>query len=188
MPGCMCLAGCVARGVLREKQITKKGSGCSSEIYMFQSIHLLIGSDQMKVSERMTDEPVSVDTTATAREVAGIMKEKNIGTVLVTENGHLKGIATDRQIATRVIAGGKDPEKTRVSESMTKDPVTASPDMMICDATKIIGGNGFRRIPVVKNEKVVGILSAADVAMHARTCNVCRENLFDEAEKAVSGV
>lgn len=142
----------------------------------------------MKVSERMTEEPVTVDASVTAGEVARIMKEKNIGTVLVTEGGRLKGIVNDRQIATKVIAAGMDPEKTKVSEFMTGNPVTASPDMKICDATEIIGENGFRRIPVVENERVVGILSAADVAMHARTCNACMENLFSETEKRVTEV
>ena len=140
----------------------------------------------MKVSERMTEEPVTVDTSATAKEVARIMKEENIGTVLVTEGDRLKGIATDRQIATKVVAVGKDPEKTRVSEFMTEDPVTASPDMIICDVAQIMGENGFRRIPVVENQKVVGILSAADVAIHARTCNACMENLFSEVEKTIT--
>jgi CBS domain-containing protein len=140
----------------------------------------------MKVSERMTEKPVTVDTSATAKEVARIMKEENIGTVLVTEGDRLKGIATDRQIATKVVAVGKDPEKTRVSEFMTEDPVTASPDMIICEAAEIMGENGFRRIPVVENQKVVGILSAADVAIHARTCNACMENLFSEVEKAIT--
>ncbi len=140
----------------------------------------------MKVSERLTEEPITVDASATVREVARIMREKNIGTVLVTEGDHLKGIANDRQIATRVIAEGKDPETTTVSEFMTRDPITASPDMIICDAAEIMGEHGFRRIPVVENEKVVGILSAADVAVHARTCNLCRENLFSETEKTVT--
>lgn len=142
----------------------------------------------MKVSERMTEKPVTVDASATAREVARIMKEKNIGTVLVTEGDSLKGIANDRQIAIRVIAEGKDPETTTVSEFMTRDPVTASPDMIICDAAEIMGENGFRRIPVVEDERVVGILSAADVAMHARTCNLCMENLFSETGKTVTEV
>ena len=140
----------------------------------------------MKVSERMTEEPVAVNTSATAKDVARLMTEKNIGTVLVTEGDVLKGLVTDRQIATRVVAAGKDPEKTRVIEFMTVDPVTATPDMIICDATEILGENGFRRIPVVENEKVVGILSAADIAMHARTCNACMGNLFNEVEKAVA--
>ena len=140
----------------------------------------------MKVSERMTEKPITVDASATAGEVARIMKEKNIGTVLVTEGDRLKGIVNDRQIATKVIASGMDPENTMVSEFMTRDPVTASPDMMICDAADIMGENGFRRIPIVENERVVGILSAADVAMHARTCNACMENLFSETEKTVA--
>ena len=138
----------------------------------------------MKVSERMTKDLVTVDASATAKEVAEKMKEENIGTVLVEENGRLKGIATDRQIAMKVVAAGKDPAKTRVSEFMTEDPVTASPDMEIEDATKIMGERGFRRIPVVEEEKMVGIISAADVVEHARTCKTCMGNIFNEVAKA----
>ncbi len=83
----------------------------------------------MKVSEKMTKDPVTVKASATAKEVAEKMRKENIGTVLVEENGRLKGIATDRQIATKVVAAGKDPSKTRVSEFMTEDPVTGNPDM-----------------------------------------------------------
>ncbi len=60
----------------------------------------------MKVSEKMTKDPVTVKASATAKEVAEKMRKENIGTVLVEENGRLKGIVTDRQIATKVVAAG----------------------------------------------------------------------------------
>ena len=138
----------------------------------------------MKVSERMTKEPVTVEASATAKEVAEKMRSENIGTVLVEENGRLKGIATDRQIATKVVAAGKDPSKTRVSEFMTENPVTARPDMEMEDVTKIMGEMGFRRIPIVENERTVGIISAADIVEHARTCKTCMGNIFNEVAKA----
>lgn len=138
----------------------------------------------MKVSERMTKDLVTVDASATAKEVAEMMRKENIGTVLVEENGRLKGIATDRQIATKVVAAGKDPSKTRVSEFMTENPVTASPDMEMEDVTKIMGERGFRRIPVVEEEKTVGIISTADIVEHARTCKTCMGNIFNEVAKA----
>jgi CBS domain-containing protein len=138
----------------------------------------------MKVSERMTKEPVMVDASATAKEVAEKMRKENVGTVLVGENGRLKGIVTDRQIATKVVAAGKDPAKTRVSEFMTENPVTGSPDMEMEDITKIMGERGYRRIPIVEGERLVGIISAADIVEHARTCQTCMGNIFNEVAKA----
>ncbi len=138
----------------------------------------------MKVSEKMTKDPVTVKASATAKEVAEKMRKENIGTVLVEENGRLKGIVTDRQIATKVVAAGKDPSKTRVSEFMTEDPVTGNPDMEIEEVTKIIGEMGYRRVPIVEGERLVGIISSADIVEHARTCNTCMGNIFNEVAKA----
>ena len=138
----------------------------------------------MKVSERMTRELVTIDPSSTAKDAAEKMKQENIGVVLVTAGDRLRGLVTDRQIATKVVAAGKDPAQTRVSEIMTENPVTASPDMIICDATEIIGENGFRRLPVVENERLVGVLSEADITLHARNCDSCTENIFSEIEKA----
>lgn len=138
----------------------------------------------MKVSERMTKDPITVDTSATEKDVAEKMNEENVGTVLVTDKGSLKGIVIDRQIATKVVAVGKDPAKIKVSEFMTKNPIAASPDMEICDAARIIGEKGYRRIPIVEEERPVGIISTADIAEHARGCNACMQNIFSEVAKA----
>lgn len=66
---------------------------------------------------------------------------------------------------------------------MTKNPITGSPEMEICEASRIIGENGFRRIPIVENERAVGILSIADVVEHARACSMCNQNIMNEIEK-----
>lgn len=143
-----------------------------------------MGSDNMKVSEIMTENPVTVDPESTAKDAAKIMKEENLGTVLVAEGARLEGIVTDRQIAIKVVASEKDPKVTRVSEFMTKDPITVSPDMEIEEVSRIIGDNGIRRVPVVQSERLIGIISAADIADHARDCNICIENLLNEVAKA----
>ncbi|MDW7726490.1 MAG: CBS domain-containing protein [Candidatus Methanoperedens sp.] len=90
----------------------------------------------------------------------------------------------DRQIATKVVAAGKDPAKVHVSEFMTKNPVTSSPEAEICEASDIMGEHGYRRIPVVEEGKPVGVISVADIAEHAKTCNMCMQNLFAEIVKA----
>jgi len=61
----------------------------------------------------MTKNPITVESSATAKEIAEKMKEENIGTVLVTDKGSLKGIVIDRQIITKIVAAGKDPAKSR---------------------------------------------------------------------------
>jgi CBS domain-containing protein len=138
----------------------------------------------MKVSEIMTKNPVTVQPSATAKDAAELMKKENLGTVLVAEDDCLEGLVTDRQIATKVVAEGKDPARTRVNEFMTKDPVSASPDMEIEDVTKIMGENKYRRVPVVQDGKLMGIVSTADIAEHVRTCDVCVDNILNEVAKA----
>lgn len=138
----------------------------------------------MKVSEIMTENPVTIDLESTAKDAAKIMKEESLGTVLVAEGARLEGIVTDRQIAIKVVATEKDPKKTKVSEFMTKDPITVSPDTDIEEVSRIIGDNGIRRVPVVQGERLVGIISAADIADHARDCNICIDNILNEVAKA----
>lgn len=138
----------------------------------------------MKVSEIMTQRPIKVDSSATAKDVAEIMERENVGTVLVVKGDRLEGLVTDRQILTKVLAVGKDPKKINVNEFMTKDPITANPDMEIEKISQIIGQKGYRRIPIVEEERLVGIISIADIAEHARTCNVCTQYLFDEIAKS----
>ena len=67
---------------------------------------------------------------------------------------------------------------------MTESPVTASSNMEIEEASRIIGKKGFRRIPVVEDGKPVGIISVADIVEHARTCTECMTNILSEAAKA----
>ncbi|KCZ73241.1 putative signal-transduction protein [Candidatus Methanoperedens nitroreducens] len=138
----------------------------------------------MKVSEIMTKNPITVDPEASAMDVARKMQEEKVGTVLVADRDHLEGIVIDRQIATKVVAAGKDPARTKVSEFMTRDPVTASPDMQLEDVSRMIGENKCRRIPIVESGRLMGIVSSADIAAHARECDVCINNILDEVAKA----
>ncbi len=139
---------------------------------------------ELKVEEKMTKSMVTVNISATAAEAAKKMASEKVGTVLVLDGGLLKGLVTDRQIAIKVVASGKDPSKVLVSEFMTKDPVTVSPEMDIHEAVKLIGSQGYRRIPVLEGGKPIGILSVADIAEHAKTCNLCMQNISKELTKS----
>ncbi len=122
--------------------------------------------------------------TATAAAATKKMRSENVGEVLVLEGGLLKGLVTDRQLATKVVAAGRDPSKVKVDEFMTKNPTSISPAREIHEAGKIIGEHGYRRVPVLEGGKPVGVISVADLADHAATCNLCMQNIFKELKKA----
>jgi CBS domain-containing protein len=119
----------------------------------------------MFIRECMQRNPVTVLPSASMQEAARRMAEFHIGSVLVAdENGRLKGILTDRDIALAVAAEGKNPRKTSASEIMTQAPVSTEFDTDIETALNIMNRTHARRLPVTENGKVVGIVSSADLA------------------------
>jgi CBS domain-containing protein len=115
------------------------------------------------IRDVMTSDPNTVDASATVEEAAKIMAEKDIGNVLVVENGEVKGIVTDRDIVVRVLAKGDGPDAS-VREAATTDLETLSPDDSIDDAIKKMEQADVRRLPVVDDGKPVGIVSLGDLA------------------------
>jgi signal-transduction protein with cAMP-binding, CBS, and nucleotidyltransferase domain len=93
-------------------------------------------------------------------KVVEAMKSKKRGAVLVTEEGKLVGIFTERDALFRVMAANKDPKKTLVREVMTADPITVSPDETFGYALLIMHEKGFRHTPVVEDGRPVGVISA----------------------------
>jgi CBS domain-containing protein len=116
------------------------------------------------IRDVMTEDPTTVEASATLREAAELMAREDIGDVLVVENGELQGIVTDRDIVVKGIAEGKDPEDTSVREVAATDPATVGPDDSVDDAIKLVKEKDVRRIPVVEDGKPVGILSLGDLA------------------------
>ena len=121
-----------------------------------------------KCRDVMTKDLVTSTPEDTITEVAQLMKNEDIGPVLVVDNDDSKtlvGIITDRDIVLKVIAEGKDPKPTRVGEVMSKKLVTCRPDDNVDVAIDAMAHYQLRRIPVVEdNMKLVGIISQADVA------------------------
>jgi CBS domain-containing protein len=141
-------------------------------------------SESMKVSDKMTRNLVTVNPMSTARDAAKKMLSENVGTVLVLDQGMLKGLVTDRQITIKVVAAGEDPARFKISEFMTTNPLTCSPDMGMCEVARMMGEHGYRRMPVVEGNKPVGIISVADIADHAKSCNLCTEGILKAVSKA----
>ena len=115
------------------------------------------------IRDVMTENPSSVEASATVQEAAQLMDKEDIGNVLVVENGEVQGIVTDRDIVVRVIAQGNGPDAS-VREACTTDVQTLSPDDSIEDAIKKMEEGDVRRLPVVDDGKPVGIVSLGDLA------------------------
>ncbi len=99
---------------------------------------------------------------ASVRDAAHAMRDWDVGAVLVTENGRLAGIFTERDLVNRVIACDRDPESTPLSEVMTKDLDTISPDATALEALRMMEDGGYWHLPVVAGSRLVGIISRRD--------------------------
>jgi CBS domain-containing protein len=131
----------------------------------------------------MTKDVVTGIPESTIVEVAQLMKEEDIGPVLVVDNEQsrtLVGIVTDRDIVLKVIADGQDPRTTQAGEAMSKKLVTCRADDDVDVAMQAMAQYQLRRIPVVENNmRLVGIIAQADVATRAnepeKTAEVVKE-------------
>ncbi len=119
----------------------------------------------MKVRQVMTPSPVTLDATAPIIKAAEAMRQNGIGDVVVKKGGKLCGIVTDRDIVVRVLAAGKDPKTTNVEAICSRELLTASPDQDTTEAVKVMRQRAVRRLPVVQNGDVVGIVSLGDLAL-----------------------
>jgi CBS domain-containing protein len=115
------------------------------------------------VRDLLKGDPVTVEASATVQEAAKLMDEKDIGNVLVVENGEVQGIVTDRDIVVRVLAKG-DGADASVREAATTDVEAIAPDTSIEDAVQKMEQANVRRLPVVDDGKPVGVVSLGDLA------------------------
>lgn len=117
------------------------------------------------IRDIMTPNPFTMHASATVAQAARVMRDRDIGDVLVEDKGKLVGIVTDRDIVVRVIAEGKDPSTTRLVEGETCDLVTVSPEDDVDEVVDKMRTHAIRRIPVVENGSPVGIVSLGDLAV-----------------------
>ena len=117
------------------------------------------------VADVMTRNPVTIERDESAAEAARLMARGDMGDVIVTDNGTVSGIVTDRDIAVRLVAEDKDP-RTPVAEIISdSELVTATPDMPLDQAVRLMRSRAVRRLPVVQQGRAVGVLSLGDLAM-----------------------
>jgi CBS domain-containing protein len=108
-------------------------------------------------------EPLTLPATATVRQACQKMSERHLGAALVTDrHGRLIGIFTGRDAVCRVVAAGKSPAKTKLRDVMTVSPVTMSSERSAIEALRLMWDGGFRHVPVVEDEKLIGVVSRGD--------------------------
>ena len=93
-------------------------------------------------------------------QAAGMMKQHEVGALLVVEQGRLVGIFTERDAVVRVMAPGREPATTVLRDVMTRDPVTVAPDEPLGTAMLLMHEHGFRHAPVVEDGRPIGVVSA----------------------------
>src|SRR3954471_105637 len=141
----------------------------------------------MKVRDIMTPNPRTAEPDTTLEEIATIMKDEDVGVVPVVENGRVIGLVTDRDIVVRCIAGGKDATECVAEDVMSEDVRTVESDADVDDAADIMGDEQIRRLPVVRNGKLVGMLSLGDIAVKAEDEDETTAETLEEVSQGVRG-
>lgn len=117
------------------------------------------------VREIMTADPVTVAEQTPLTEVARLMRERDIGDIIVAEEDDVRGLVTDRDLVVRAIAEHRDPDSTPVGEVCSHDLVTCSPQDRIDEAVRLMREHAVRRLPVIEDGHLVGTLSLGDLAV-----------------------
>jgi len=134
----------------------------------------------MKVKNIMSKEIASLNTDDSIELAARLMKQYDVGSIPVCSDGNVVGIVTDRDIALRCVATGKDSKQQKVSDIMTSNPVVGNPEMNVRDAASIMSEKQVRRLPIVDSNSLVGIVALGDISLEP--------TLQDHAEKTLKNV
>ena len=124
----------------------------------------------MKIQELMSPSVIKIHPEESVSVAARTLTHYNIGVLPVCGNdGAMCGLVTDRDLVIRCLAAGKDPESTKIREVMTGKVVTAKPDMEASVAAHLMGQKQVRRLPVVENGRLCGMVSLGDIANREET-------------------
>ena len=119
----------------------------------------------MRVREIMSKDVASLRSDESVERAAQLMNQYNCGSIPVCTQDKLIGIITDRDIALRSVAPGNDVTQQRVGDIMTKSVVFGSPDMDVRDAARLMSDRQIRRLPIVENNSLVGIVALGDISL-----------------------
>ena len=126
-----------------------------------------------KIADAMTSNPCAIDADKPVSYAAKMMRDEDVGFAPIVEANRLVGALTDRDIAVKVVAEGKDPDTTSVRDIASTSVVTVDPDQDLDEALQLMARYQVRRLPVVKEDKMlVGVVAQADVAQEAKSKKV----------------
>lgn len=122
----------------------------------------------MQLKDVMTNDVSTLDTNATVQDAAKIMNDLDVGIVPVCSGQKPVGVVTDRDIVLRNTAQGGD-TNTPIEQVMSNNPVYGTPDMTTQEAAQLMAEKQIRRLPIVENDNIIGIISLGDLATESRT-------------------
>ena len=134
----------------------------------------------MKVKDIMTKDVACVGSEDTVEQAARLMKQYHVGSIPVCRQKQVVGIVTDRDITLRSIADKQASTDRKVSEVMSGDPVLGNPEMDVHEAAKLMSDRQIRRLPIVEQNKLVGIVALGDISVSSES--------QDSAGQALNGI
>ena len=138
----------------------------------------------MRIRDVMTESVVTAEPAASVREVAELMRERNVGSVVIVEDGAPTGFVTDRDLAVSVVADGRSVDD-RACDHASTPVVTAGPEMELHEAAELMVRHGIQRLPVLDGDRLTGIVTLTDLAVrtgdlelaHGMTTEVMRASM-----------
>jgi len=115
----------------------------------------------------MTYNPISVNPETTVVEIARLMSQYGIGSVLVVDNDRLVGIITSRDIVNKVVAKALDPKNVKAKDIMSSPVIFASPNTLVKNLAKLMSKHNIHHIPIVEGRRIVGIVAEHDILTYA---------------------
>jgi CBS domain-containing protein len=119
----------------------------------------------LRIRDVMTPNPITLPVTATAVDAAKAMRESDVGDVIVLEDSRIVGIVTDRDIVVRSLAVGSNPAQTKLGEICSRELTLVSATDEVASAIDLMRDKAIRRLPVVENDRPVGIVTLGDLAI-----------------------
>lgn len=118
---------------------------------------------KIKVSEVMVESVVTINEGESVKEAAKLMKDEDVGCLIVLNKDNVSGMVTSTDLVRNVVASDMKPSEIKVDKIMTKDIKTVSPEKNLLEATKVLLKQRIKRLPVVRGEQLVGIISYKDI-------------------------
>ncbi|MEC1548390.1 CBS domain-containing protein [Bacillus rugosus] len=136
----------------------------------------------MKIRDIMTKNVECCEPTASITELAKKMRDSNVGSIPICENGTLQGIVSDRDIVTRCLAESQ--MNANASDIMSTDIVSGHPDMSAEEASQLMAEHQIRRLPILENERIAGIVALGDLSVEKDTDQKAGEALSEISKSA----